>query len=280
MKHSFLLFPLLVLSVSCIAQRKDPAFKSSRIVKSLYGSYGNDNVGYFWGQIFLDSSSIILKSHIGKITVKSINEDTRDSAVNYMDDDSGHFTIGYMPGIYDYTITKPGYQSLIINGFHSSENQELFIKAVLEPGSNSSIYNITEKGIVQKYVPSKPSRVANFYYGEYGDTAVAMLWGQVFLNSISPAGDSSITFGKVKLKYRCVETHDTGFAQTDDASKFAIYFKGGHYDITISSPGYQSVFLKNYYAFEDQASYLDVVLEQGNDESMFTITKDGQISKE
>src|SRR5580698_9708484 len=73
MKKSILLILFLFSTSLCFSQRNDPYFHSSRIIKSLYGSYGNDNVGYFWGQILLDSASHLLQNHIGKVSIKSVN---------------------------------------------------------------------------------------------------------------------------------------------------------------------------------------------------------------
>jgi hypothetical protein len=280
MKRNILLILLLLSSLYCFAQRNDPALKSSRVIKYFYGNYGNDTTGYFRGQAFLDSSSILLKTHIYDVSVISVNEENFKVAEYHVDEDSGSFTVSSTSGYYDYTITRPGYQRLVIKGFHPSNNQQLYIKAILEPGSNESIYTITNDGTLQKYVPSKPSWIGAFYYGDYSDTTVALLWGELFLKTISPSGDSSVTFGKTSIKYRCIETGDTGHAETNDAGNFSIYFKDGHYDLTISNPGYQAIVIKNYNAYEAQGSYLDAVLEPGSDESVFTITNAGTIEKE
>ncbi len=276
MKKYILLILLFFASSHCFSQRNSHYFYISRIIKVLYDSA---HAGQFRGCIILDSSSKILKTHIGKVEIKSWNEVTNDSAIYFTNDDSGHFAITFTPGIYKYTISKPGYQPILIYGVHPTENNELYIKAVLEPGNGESAY-VDENGTIKKYVPTNPSYIGKFYYGGYSDTTVAFLWGQIFLNTISLAGDTSIGFGKAFIKYRCIETGDTGNAQTDDASRFAIYFKDGHYDLTITSSGYKTVFIKNYNAYEAQESYLDAVLEAGNDESIFTITNDGQVVKE
>ena len=280
MKKSTFLILLLFTSTLCFSQRNDPYFTTSRIIKSTCDSSGNDTLGYFKGRVLLDSTSKLLKNHIGSFSILYLNEATHHDTIYEIKDDSGRFKIGLKQGYYDLIISKQGYQTILIKGFHSYRNEELAIKAILEPGSTKNIYTLSSDCIMQKYVSAKSSYVAKFYYGDLGDTTVAMLWGQLFLNTFSPAGDSSVGFGKVLIKYRCIERPDSGLAQSDDASKFAIYFKEGHYNITISYPGYQTIVLKNYYAYEAQESYLDAVLEPGDNKSIFGITKNGEIDKE
>jgi hypothetical protein len=280
MKRNILIILFTLFPILCFAQRNDPAFKTSRVINYFYRNFGNDTTGYFRGQVFLDSSSILLKTHIRDVSIISMNEENFKGASYNADADSGHFTVSCTSGNYDYTIARPGYQRLVIKGFHPTGNKQLYIKAILEPGSDQSIYTITSTGTLQKYVPSKPSWIGAFYYGDYTDTTVALLWGELFLKTISPSGDSAVAFGKVSIKYRCVETGDTGHSETDEASRFSIYFKDGHYDLTLNSSGYQSIIIKNYNAYESQQSYLDAVLEPGDNESIFSITNDGAIERE
>lgn len=276
MQRNIFLILLSLFSLHGFAQRSSSYFYSSRIYRALYDS---TNIGQFRGCILLDSSSKVLKNHIGKIKITSLNEVTKDSMVYYTNDDSGHFDFNFVPGIFEYTISKRGYQPIIIEGVHSPKDHELYIKAILEQGNGDNFY-IEENGIIKKYVPTNPSYIAKFYYGDYSDTTVAFLWGQIFMNTISLAGDSSIGFCKAIIKYHCVETGDSGIAQTDNASRFAIYFKDDHYNLTITSPGYKTVFIKNYNAYEAQQSYLDAVLEPGNGESSYRITQTGEIIKD
>src|SRR5580693_6247864 len=123
MKKNILIVVLLVITSHCFSQRNNGYFRTSRIIKVLYDSA---YAGHFRGCIILDSSSKILKSHIGKVKIKSWNEVTNDSAVYFSNDDSGHFDINFTPGIFEYTISRNGYEPLVIKGVHPTDNHELY----------------------------------------------------------------------------------------------------------------------------------------------------------
>ena len=120
--------------------------------------------------------------------------------------------------------------------------------------------------------PDKKSRVADFYYGGYGDTVCATLIGQVFVLDTSIKSKDSLT---PLLDVKVTVQENNKSVLTNANGQFVIPFYKGIYSLLLTKNGYQSLLLKNFISDPDQYSQTKIYLEKGTELQTFEIPKSG-----
>ena len=116
----------------------------------------------------------------------------------------------------------------------------------------------------------KNSKVIEFEYGGYGDTVVALIYGNIF--ELKTTKNSSETLQPVSNVSIKVQTNNkTVF--TDTSGQFSLGLDKGVFNLLITKQGYQTLRLTNYVSDPDQISNTKIVLEKGKDTTVFEIPK-------
>ena len=102
------------------------------------------------------------------------------------------------------------------------------------------------------------SRVQYFEYQGYGDTTVAMLFGNI--KEMNPNYTSSY----VPVKgAKIIIIKDSQEIFSDINGNFLVGLTNGEYDIFITKPGYQSLKLEHYKCISDRVSVTNIILNKG-----------------
>jgi hypothetical protein len=116
---------------------------------------------------------------------------------------------------------------------------------------------------------NRNSRVEHFEYQGYGDTVVAMLFGEI----LAELPDSP---GVLKpLKEVQVSVDSAGkTVTTDSIGTFELGLFSGTYTLTANKSGYQPLHISQYVADGDRVSIIKIILSVGDSMQHFIIPQD------
>ena len=115
---------------------------------------------------------------------------------------------------------------------------------------------------------NRKSRVEHFEYQGYGDTVVAMLFGEI----LAEQADSPGVFTPLKEVQVTVDSLGKTI-QTDAAGEFELGLFSGMYRLNITKPGFQPLRISQYVADGDRVSIITIILVPGDSMQTFTIQR-------
>lgn len=129
-------FALLVLAGSC-SLNKSANKAESRVDHFEYQGYGDTIVSLLYGEVYEDNDKN--QPPVADVRVTVLGDST-----SCVSDNKGEFVLGMPKGIFELTISKPGYQSLILSNYNSDPDRVSLTKIILVKGSGEIKYKIPE----------------------------------------------------------------------------------------------------------------------------------------
>jgi hypothetical protein len=115
---------------------------------------------------------------------------------------------------------------------------------------------------------NKNSRVEHFEYQGYGDTVVAMLFGEI----LTAKKDSPAVFIPLPDVLVTVDSL-VKTVKTDNKGQFELGLFSGTYKLIINKPGYQPLQISQYVADGDRVSIVKIILSLGDSLQNYSIPR-------
>ena len=118
----------------------DSSYAKSRVTYFDYGGYGDNIYACFEGTIHQFNKGIKTKDSI--IPIKDVPIKVEQTNKSVLTDSEGFFSICLPKGIYNFSVSKEGYQELKIKNFVSDPDQVSTIEIALEKGKEMQSINL------------------------------------------------------------------------------------------------------------------------------------------
>jgi hypothetical protein len=116
--------------------------RASRVIKFNYSGYDDATYSIIYGDVYSSFTDINHADSLQPLIGATIKVEENGKTVS--SDSSGHFTIEFEKGVFNFSITKEGYQPLRITNYVSDPDQISFTKIVMEKGNSQQSFKIPE----------------------------------------------------------------------------------------------------------------------------------------